>query len=60
MAPYHNRQVALVPRQAWAGWLSGAPEADILEPGPAGTLKVVQDSPGQAPPPALPLFGGAP
>ena len=61
MAPYHNRQVALVPREAWAGWLSGAAEADILGPAPAGTLKVAKDSPERAPaPPALPLFGDAP
>lgn len=60
MAPYHNRQVVVVPREAWAGWLAGAPEAEILKPAPAGTLKVVQDSPGQPPAPVLPLFGGAP
>jgi putative SOS response-associated peptidase YedK len=60
MAPYHNRQAALVPREAWAGWLAGAPEAEILRPGPAGTLKVAKDTPDRAPAPALPLFGGAP
>ena len=60
MAPYHNRQAVVVPREAWAGWLSGAPEADILKPAPAGTLKVVQDSPDRQAAPALPLFGGAP
>jgi putative SOS response-associated peptidase YedK len=60
MAPYHNRQVVVVPRAAWAGWLGGGPEADILKAGPAGGLKVAQDSPERAPPPALPLFGGAP
>jgi putative SOS response-associated peptidase YedK len=60
MAPYHNRQVAVVPRAAWAGWLSGEPEADILKAGPAGSLKVAQDSPERSPPPALPLFGDAP
>jgi putative SOS response-associated peptidase YedK len=60
MAPYHNRQVVLVPREAWAGWLSGAPEAEILKPGPAGTLQVAKDSPERTAPPALPLFGGAP
>ena len=54
MAPYHNRQVVVVPREAWAGWLSGALEAEILRPAPAGTLKVVQDRltgrrPGPAP-----------
>jgi putative SOS response-associated peptidase YedK len=60
MAPYHNRQVVLVSREAWAGWLEGAPEAEILQAGPAGTLKVAQDSPDRAPAPSLPLFGGAP
>lgn len=60
IAPYHNRQVVLAPRQAWAGWLSGAPEADVLRPAPAGALKVARDSPERTPPPALPLFGGAP
>jgi putative SOS response-associated peptidase YedK len=60
MAPYHNRQVVVAPRDAWADWLSGAPEAEILKAGPAGALKVVQDSPDREAPPALPLFGGAP
>jgi putative SOS response-associated peptidase YedK len=60
MAPYHNRQVVVVPRGAWADWLSGAPEAEILRPGGVGTLKVVQDSADRQTPPALPLFGGAP
>ena len=59
MTPYHNRQVALIPREAWAGWLSGAPEAELLGPAPAGTLKVAKDTPDRPPPPALPLFGGA-
>jgi putative SOS response-associated peptidase YedK len=59
MAPYHNRQVALVPRQAWAGWLGGEAETDFLKPAPAGTLKVAKDSPERTAPPALPLFGGA-
>jgi putative SOS response-associated peptidase YedK len=60
MAPYHNRQVVVVPRAAWAGWLNGQPEADILRAGPGGSLKVAQDSPERIPAPALPLFGGAP
>jgi putative SOS response-associated peptidase YedK len=60
MAPYHNRQVVIVPREAWAGWLSGAPEADVLRPAPAGSLKVVKDSQGRDPSPSLPLFGDAP
>lgn len=60
IAPYHNRQVVLVPREAWAGWLSGGSEAEILRPAPAGALKVIKDSPDRPQPPALPLFGGAP
>jgi putative SOS response-associated peptidase YedK len=60
MAPYHNRQVVLLPRERWADWLSGAPEADLLAPSPAGTLKVAKDSPEPAPSPSLPLFGGHP
>jgi putative SOS response-associated peptidase YedK len=60
MAPYHNRQVVLLPRERWADWLSGAPEADLLKPAPAGTLKVARDSPEPAPSPSLPLFGDAP
>ena len=57
MAPYHNRQVVLLPREAWRDWLAGAPEADLLRPGPAGSLAVTRDSPDRDPPPALPLFG---
>lgn len=60
MAPYHNRQVVLVPRERWADWLSGAAEADLLKPAPAGTLKVARDSPEPAPSPSLPLFGERP
>ncbi len=59
MAPYHNRQVVVVPRDGWAGWLSGAPEGEILRAGPSGALKVAQDSPDRQATPALPLFGGA-
>jgi putative SOS response-associated peptidase YedK len=57
MAPYHNRQVVLVPRDRWADWLAGAPEADLLTPAPAGTLKVAKDSPEPAASLSLPLFG---
>jgi len=57
MAPYHNRQVVLLPREAWADWLSGAPESGLLRPTPAGRLKVARDSPEPAPSLSLPLFG---
>jgi putative SOS response-associated peptidase YedK len=59
MAPYHNRQVVLLPREAWADWLAGAPEAELLKPTPAGGLKVVRDSPEPALSLSLPLFGDA-
>jgi putative SOS response-associated peptidase YedK len=61
MAPYHNRQVVLLPRERWADWLSGAPEADLLKPTPAGGLKVSRDSPEPAAASLpLPLFGDLP
>src|SRR3954469_21906619 len=41
VAPYHNRQVALLPRDHWASWLDGSGSArDLLGPCPAGLLKV--------------------
>lgn len=58
MAPYHNRQVVLLPREAWADWLKGAPEAGLLRPAPAGALTVARDPPNPTSP--LPLFGDAP
>jgi putative SOS response-associated peptidase YedK len=58
MAPYHDRQVVALPRQTWRRWLDGAPEADLLRPGPAGSLAVVRDTPQrETAAPALPLFG---
>jgi putative SOS response-associated peptidase YedK len=57
MAPYHNRQVVILPRPAWAGWLSGADESALLQAGPAGSLTVTRASPEAAPAPSLPLFG---
>lgn len=43
IAPYHNRQVALLDRRDWSGWLSGAaPAQDLIRPVPAGTLTVEQ------------------
>lgn len=55
MAPYHNRQVVLLPRSAWRDWLIGAPEADLLKASPAGGLSVVNDTPDRPQGP-LPLF----
>lgn len=43
VAPYHHRQVAVVVREWWAGWLDGsAPAAEVLGPCPAGMLRVVR------------------
>ena len=41
VAPYHNRQVAVLPRDRWRPWLDGsAPAAALLGPCPAGMLSV--------------------
>ena len=41
IAPYHNRQIAILPRAQWAEWLG--PDADVAIPSlPAGSLKVTQ------------------
>ena len=51
IAPYHNRQVVIMPRDRWADWLAGeVPAADLIAPTPAGTLRVVAATP----PPATP------
>ena len=43
VAPYHNRQVAVLGRDRWADWLNPEfPATDVLGPAPAGTLDVVQ------------------
>jgi putative SOS response-associated peptidase YedK len=41
LAPYHNRQVVILPRSQWRAWLGPAPEAQIPAL-PAGSLNVVQ------------------
>ena len=39
--PYHNRQVAVLPRERWGPWLDGSVSAkELLRPCPAGSLKV--------------------
>ena len=39
IAPYHSRQIVLLDRRDWAGWLSGAvPAPELMRPVPAGTL----------------------
>lgn len=41
VAPYHSRQVVLLERRDWAGWLSGTvPAPELIRPVPAGTLTV--------------------
>ena len=43
VAPYHGRQVAVLPSSEWAGWLAySAPAAEVLKPVPAGSLEVRQ------------------
>jgi putative SOS response-associated peptidase YedK len=39
IAPYHSRQIAIVPRADWSGWLDGsAPAREVLQPSPAGSF----------------------
>lgn len=41
VAPYHNRQVVVLPQATWGAWLSGEPnEKDMCRPLPAGALSV--------------------
>jgi putative SOS response-associated peptidase YedK len=41
VAPYHARQVVVLDRADYAGWLDGSvPSADLCRPAPAGTLRV--------------------
>jgi putative SOS response-associated peptidase YedK len=43
IAPYHDRQIAVLDRGVWADWLDPTvPAADIIRTLPAGTLNVVQ------------------
>ena len=43
VAPYHDRQVAVLDRADWAGWLDPeVPAAELLRPLAPGTLKVEQ------------------
>lgn len=41
IAPYHNRQIVILPPEQWAAWLGPASEAQIPSL-PAGSLNVVQ------------------
>lgn len=40
IAPYHDRQIVVLRPQDWAGWLYGAPQAELLKALPAGSLRV--------------------
>lgn len=41
VAPYHNRQIVVLPPEDWGAWLAlSKPEAQLLRPSPAGTLAV--------------------
>ncbi len=41
VAPYHSRQIAVLPPSAWKAWLDySSSAADLLKPLPAGTLNV--------------------
>ena len=43
VAPYHHRQVAVLPQSRWADWLGHAvPASELLGPLPGGTLRVTQ------------------
>jgi len=43
VAPYHNRQVAVIDRVDWRRWLdASAPAGALLAPSPAGTLAVAR------------------
>jgi putative SOS response-associated peptidase YedK len=41
VAPYHSRQVALIPQTDWKSWLNhSTPAAELIRPLPAGSLTV--------------------
>lgn len=42
IAPYHDRQMAILPREHWAAWLGAPDDQPPIEPLPAGSLKVTQ------------------
>jgi len=43
VAPYHRRQVAVLPSEKWGPWLDATGSArDLLGPGPAGMLEVAR------------------
>ena len=43
IAPYHQRQIAVLPSADWRAWLDDSASArDLLKPLPGGSLKVEQ------------------
>ena len=42
VAPYHDRQIVILPRTEWAAWLGPAEAQPPIGPLPAGALKVTQ------------------
>jgi putative SOS response-associated peptidase YedK len=42
IAPYHDRQIVILPRDQWAQWLDTAEPQPVFAPLPAGSLNVVQ------------------
>jgi putative SOS response-associated peptidase YedK len=42
IAPYHDRQIVILPRRDWAAWLAPTPDFPPLGPLTAGSLQVVQ------------------
>jgi putative SOS response-associated peptidase YedK len=43
IAPYHDRQIAILEKSAWLDWLDPSiPAKSLIKPLPAGTLSVGQ------------------
>lgn len=43
IAPYHSRQIVLLPRDSWRAWLDGeVPAKELIAPAPAGSLAVAR------------------
>ena len=42
IAPYHDRQIVIFPREHWAQWLDASQPQPPIAPLPAGSLKVTQ------------------
>jgi len=46
IAPYHNREIIILPQSLWRAWLTGeSVEGDDLPPLPAGSLQVLKTWP---------------